>query len=305
MARHRSPSGAPLETRPGATPDASAVAGGHRLPAPPSSTWRARVTVTAAAGGALVAAGQTAATAFGLSPDPTQAAEDAAVARIAASAMLPVTDVGGADPTAPAVTNAIGGEQLTADGSLPSLDDTAKVDVANLTKAARLGTEAAKEENTARSAMAQGAPQAVVHDDTTYVLPTRGMFTSGFGGRWGVTHYGIDLAAPIGTPIYALTDGVVEKAGPASGFGMWVVLRHTDGTASVYGHINRSLVEVGRKVRAGDEIAEVGNRGQSTGPHLHFEVWEQDGTKTNPLPWLLQRGINVTGPAAAEAANAA
>jgi murein DD-endopeptidase MepM/ murein hydrolase activator NlpD len=279
--------------------------GGHRLPAPPSSTWSARVTVTAAAGGALVAAGQTVASAFGLTPDPGQAAHDAAVARIAASAMLPVSDVSAADPMAPAVTSAIGGEQLTADGSLPSLADTAKVDVAALTKAARLGTEAAKEKNTAKSAMAQGAPQAVVYDGTTYVLPTRGMFTSGFGGRWGVTHYGIDLAAPIGTPIYALTDGVVEKSGPASGFGMWVVLRHTDGTSSVYGHINSALVEVGQKVKAGDQIAEVGNRGQSTGPHLHFEVWEPDGTKANPLPWLLERGINVTGPAVAEAENAA
>ena len=245
------------------------------------------------------------ASAFGLTAVPAQAAEDAAYARLAASAMLPVSDVSGSDPTAPAVTNAIGGEQLTADGTLPSLGDHAKVDVANLTKAARLGSEAEKEQGTAKSAMAQGAPQAVVYDGTTYVLPTRGMFTSGFGGRWGVTHYGIDLAAPIGTPIYALTDGVVEKAGPASGFGMWVVLRHTDGTASVYGHINRALVEVGQKVKAGDQIAEVGNRGQSTGPHLHLEVWEQDGTKTNPLPWLLQRGINVTGPAVAEAERAA
>ena len=305
MARHRSPSGAPSETRPGAAPDAPAVAGGRRLPAPPPSTWCARVTVTAAAGGALVAAGQTLASAFGLSADPAQATEDVDYSRAAASAMLPVGDAGGTDPTAPAVTNAIGGEQLTADGSLPSLDDHAKVDVANLAKGARLGTRAAEEQSTTRSAMAQGAPQAVVYDDTTYVLPTRGQFTSGFGGRWGVTHYGIDLAAPIGTPIYALTDGVVERAGPASGFGMWVVLRHTDGTASVYGHINRALVEVGQKVKAGDEIAEVGNRGQSTGPHLHLEVWEQDGTKTNPLPWLLQRGINVTGPALAEAENAA
>ncbi|TCK20416.1 M23 family metallopeptidase [Pseudonocardia endophytica] len=304
MARHRSPSGAPLDSRHGATPDAPA-AGGHRLPAPPPSTRCARITVTAAAGGALVAAGQTFASAFGLTPDPARAAEDAAVARLAASAMLPVNDVSTADPTAPAVTNAIGGEQLTADGSLPTLADTAKVDVANLAKAARLGTEAAKDEGTAKSAMAQGAPQAVVYDGTTYVLPTRGTFTSGFGGRWGVTHYGIDLAAPIGTPIYALTDGVVEKSGPASGFGMWVVLRHTDGTASVYGHVNRSFVEVGQKIKAGDQIAEVGNRGQSTGPHLHLEVWEQDGTKTNPLPWLLQRGINVTGPALAEAEKAA
>ena len=305
MARHRSPSGAIPESRPGAVPHAPAVAGGPRLPAPPSSTWRARVTVTAAAGGALVAAGQTMASAFGLTAGSAEAAEDAAYARLAASAMLPVSDGGPADATAQAASTTIGGQQLGPDGSLPSLDDHSKVDVANLTKAARLSSEAAKQETAAQKAMAQGAPQAVVFDGATFVLPTRGQFTSGFGGRWGVTHYGIDLAAPIGTPIYALTDGVVEKAGPASGFGMWVVLRHPDGTSSVYGHINRAFVQVGQKVSAGDEIAEVGNRGQSTGPHLHLEVWQPDGTKVNPLPWLLERGINVTGPAVAEAENAA
>ncbi|MBW0105773.1 M23 family metallopeptidase [Pseudonocardia sp. KRD-291] len=222
-------------------------------------------------------------------------------ARIAASAMLPVSEMRTGDPTAPAVTSAIGGEQLSSTGSVPSLDPGAEVDVANLTKAARLGEEAAKVDEEKDAALAKGAPQAVVYDGIPYTLPTRGQFTSGFGGRWGVTHYGIDLAAPIGTPIYALTDGVVEKAGPASGFGMWVVLKHTDGTSSVYGHINRALVEVGQEVKAGDEIAEVGNRGQSTGPHLHLEVWEPDGSKVNPLPWLSERGINVTGPAKAEA----
>lgn len=245
-----------------------------------------------------MAAGQTAASAFGLSAAPTT--EDA-YAKLAASAMLPVVEAGTGDPTAPAVTTAIGGEQLSSTGATPSLDPGAEVDVANLTKAARLGEKSAKEQGVKEAALANGAPQAVIYDGTTYTLPTRGEFTSGFGGRWGVTHYGIDLAAPIGTPIYALADGVVEKAGPASGFGMWVVLRHTDGTSSVYGHINRSVVEAGQQVKAGEQIAEVGNKGQSTGPHLHLEVWEQDGTKTNPLPWLAERGINVTGPARSEA----
>ncbi|MDN5919341.1 MAG: M23 family metallopeptidase [Pseudonocardia sp.] len=271
---------------------------GSRLPAPPTRPICARATVVAAAGGALVAAGQTVASAFGMSAAPT--AEES-YARIAASAMLPVSETRTGDPTAPAVTSAIGGEQLSSTGSVSSLDPGAEVDVANLTKAARLDEKAAEEDEAKGAALAHGAPQAVVYDGTTYALPTRGQLTSGFGGRWGVTHYGIDLAAPIGTPIYALADGVVDKAGPASGFGMWVVLKHTDGTSSVYGHINRALVEAGQEVKAGDEIAEVGNRGQSTGPHLHLEVWEQDGSKTNPLPWLSERGINVTGPAKAEA----
>ncbi len=298
MARHRSPSGARPESRPVTSPGVPVTAEGSRLPAPPARPLCARATVVAAAGGALVAAGQTVATAFGMSAAPT--AEES-YAKLAASAMLPVSEARAGDPTAPADTTAIGGEQLSSTGAVSSLDPGARVDIANLTKAARLGTRAAKENETTNAALAHGAPQAVVYEGTTYALPTRGLFTSGFGGRWGVTHYGIDLAAPIGTPVYALTDGVVEKAGPASGFGMWVVLRHTDGTSSVYGHINQALVEVGQKVRAGDEIAEVGNRGQSTGPHLHLEVWEQDGTKTNPLPWLTERGIDVTGPAKAEA----
>ncbi|MGH3991234.1 MAG: M23 family metallopeptidase, partial [Pseudonocardiaceae bacterium] len=118
-------------------------------------------------------------------------------------------------------------------------------------------------------------------------------FTSGYGARWGTTHWGIDIANSIGTPILAAADGVVEEAGPASGFGMLVRILHADGTTTLYGHINRALVEQGEQVRAGDEIAEMGNRGQSTGPHLHFEVWNADGEKINPLTWLHQHGLDL------------
>ncbi|MEQ3550638.1 M23 family metallopeptidase [Pseudonocardia nematodicida] len=253
------------------------------------------MTVAAAAGGALVAAGQTVAGALGVpglgGALPTVEDDYAA---LAASAMLPVATETRADTTAPAVTSAIGGEQLAQPASLPDLDQTAEVDVASITKAARLGEEAAKVERAISTAMSHGAPQAVLYNDEALVMPTEGRFTSGFGARWGVQHQGIDLAAPIGTPIFALTDGKVVKSGAASGFGMWVVLEHPDGTSTVYGHINRSFVEVGQQVKAGDEIAEVGNRGQSTGPHLHFEVWTADGTKTNPLPYLAERGLDLT-----------
>lgn len=126
-----------------------------------------------------------------------------------------------------------------------------------------------------------------------FVLPAEGRFTSGYGARWGTTHWGIDIANSIGTPIVAAADGVVEEAGPASGFGMWVRILHADGTTTVYGHINRALVEEGEQVRAGDEIAEMGNRGHSTGPHLHFEVWNGDGEKINPLSWLHKHGVEL------------
>ena len=125
-----------------------------------------------------------------------------------------------------------------------------------------------------------------------FVLPTKGTFTSGYGSRWGVFHFGIDIANSIGTPILAAADGVVTESGPASGFGLWVRVLHTDGTTTVYGHINRSLVAAGQKVRAGQKIAEMGNRGHSTGPHLHFEVWNAAGQKINPLKWLRDRGVD-------------
>jgi murein DD-endopeptidase MepM/ murein hydrolase activator NlpD len=105
-------------------------------------------------------------------------------------------------------------------------------------------------------------------------------------------HWGIDIANRIGTPIVSAADGVVVEAGPASGFGLWVRVRHTDGTITVYGHVDRILVRQGQAVKAGQQIATMGNRGQSTGPHLHFEVWS-GGAKINPLPWLRSKGVQI------------
>ncbi len=126
-----------------------------------------------------------------------------------------------------------------------------------------------------------------------YVLPAKGIFTSNFGYRWGVLHAGIDLANSIGTPIYAVSDGVVIDAGPTAGYGMWVKLRHADGTVTLYGHVNTTLVSVGQRVMAGDQIATIGNRGFSTGPHLHFEVLLGGTERIDPVPWLAKRGILV------------
>ncbi|PXX52237.1 peptidase M23-like protein [Nocardia tenerifensis] len=122
---------------------------------------------------------------------------------------------------------------------------------------------------------------------------TSGTFTSGYGMRWGALHAGVDIAAPIGTPIVAVEDGTVISAGPASGFGMWVRLLGDDGTVTVYGHINTALVSVGQHVLAGDQIATVGDRGESTGPHCHFEVWLNGTERVDPLPWLATRGISL------------
>lgn len=132
--------------------------------------------------------------------------------------------------------------------------------------------------------------------------PTRDgttMMTSPFGQRWGTMHQGVDFAGPIGTPIYAALDGTVVKAGPAQGFGMWIVLDSiVDGkpVSTVYGHMypNGVLVKEGQQVKVGDHIADIGNAGGSTGPHLHFEYWEggrlQGGTAIDPMSKLGQAG---------------
>ncbi|MBB4964719.1 M23 family metallopeptidase [Saccharothrix violaceirubra] len=125
------------------------------------------------------------------------------------------------------------------------------------------------------------------------VKPAQGTFTSGFGGRWGTTHYGVDIANSIGTPILSAMEGTVVEAGPASGFGLWVRVQHADGTITVYGHVNEILVAQGQHVAAGAQIATMGNRGQSTGPHLHFEVWAGGSQKIDPVGWLAERGISL------------
>jgi murein DD-endopeptidase MepM/ murein hydrolase activator NlpD len=131
-----------------------------------------------------------------------------------------------------------------------------------------------------------------------YVSPTSGRVSSCYGARWGVTHYGVDIAAPIGTPIYAATSGVVRRAGAATGFGQAVYILGDDGAVTVYGHVNRYFVYAGERVSVGEQIAEVGNRGQSTGPHLHFEVHtggQMYRNQINPVPWLNARGVYLGG----------
>jgi murein DD-endopeptidase MepM/ murein hydrolase activator NlpD len=125
-----------------------------------------------------------------------------------------------------------------------------------------------------------------------FVMYTKGVFTSGFGYRWGVLHAGIDIANAIGTPIYAVADGVVIDAGPTAGYGAWVKIRHADGTVTLYGHVNTWLVSKGDRVLAGDQIATIGNRGNSTGPHCHFEVLVNGTNRIDPVPWLAQRGLS-------------
>lgn len=123
------------------------------------------------------------------------------------------------------------------------------------------------------------------------VRPTTGTFTSGYGPRWGTMHNGIDIANSIGTPIYAVMDGTVINSGPASGYGQWIRIKHDDGSMSVYGHMETLNVSVGQRVSAGQHIAGMGNRGFSTGSHLHFEIHPAGSGPVDPVTWFAKHGI--------------
>lgn len=122
-----------------------------------------------------------------------------------------------------------------------------------------------------------------------WVVPVDGQCTSGFGYRNGELHGGLDIAAPIGATIVAAHAGTVIDAGPARGYGLWVRIRHPNGTVTTYGHNHRNLVEVGETVQAGQPIAKVGSRGNSTGPHVHFEI-HVDGEAVAPARFYEENG---------------
>ena len=130
-------------------------------------------------------------------------------------------------------------------------------------------------------------------DGRTVVTPATGTFTSGYGERWGAMHRGIDIANSLGSPIYAAMDGTVINAGPAQGFGNWVVIKPDGGEVSVYGHMTHYNVAVGQRVRAGEQIAQIGSEGQSTGPHLHFEIKPDGVSQVDPVGWFAQQGIRI------------
>jgi murein DD-endopeptidase MepM/ murein hydrolase activator NlpD len=116
----------------------------------------------------------------------------------------------------------------------------------------------------------------------SFQTPTRGYISSRFGPRWGTIHRGLDIAAPTGTPIVASDSGKVTYAGYNSGgYGYMVKISHGNGFETLYAHCSQLYVNVGDVVSAGDTIGAVGSTGNSTGPHLHFEVI-QNGTKVNP-----------------------
>jgi hypothetical protein len=245
------------------------VTGGNAAPVPPAG----KGVLVAFTAGAVIAAGESIVTRIGPElPAPAVAA-----------ALAPVATIGLGIPAG------VGGDRPLPLAAGP--DARSAIDVGNLVKAVEIAEELARRQTLLDAALAGGASQAALFGDRAFVQPVVGRVTSQAGPRWGRQHEGLDVANRIGTPIFAVAGGVVVESGPASGFGLWVVVEHADGTRSVYGHINRTFVEVGQEVSAGERIAEVGNRGFSTGPHLHLEIVDTSGEKLDPTDWLRDRGI--------------
>ncbi|KTT75370.1 M23 family metallopeptidase [Sphingomonas endophytica] len=130
-------------------------------------------------------------------------------------------------------------------------------------------------------------PLGQVERRGTMGMPVAGRVTSTFGMRMHPLlgfmrmHKGTDIGAPYGSPIYAAMDGVVQMAGRSGGYGNFVKLAHAGGLATGYGHMSRFAVRAGMRVQRGQVIGYVGSTGISTGPHLHWEVW-QNGRPVNP-----------------------
>lgn len=241
----------------------ASTGGAHRLHGP-SSAVSSRAAVIAVAAGAAVSAGSIASSA--------SAVVDGNVRLLA-----------NAEPTTQAVSSdAAASYELQIAPSAPS---TPTINVADTQ--ARLAHQVAH----AAELALERAEADEISRRPAVSLPARGTFTSGFGPRWGTFHWGIDIANSVGTTIAAAQDGEVIDAGPAQGFGNWVRIKSDDGTITVYGHMETLEVEVGQRVVSGQRIAGMGNRGFSTGPHLHFEVWTDGGqNRIDPRTWLAEYG---------------
>lgn len=234
----------------------------HRLPTP-SPAARGRVVVAAVAMGALAAAGA------GLAGQEGHATAEGGSGG---------GDTGGG-PDAKAAMGMGGDAPASPEVLLMATNKDPSVEVAKLTE-----SKHAMDKREAAEAEAR-RPK--------FVVPAQGRLSSGYGGRWGAFHHGIDIANAPYTPIVAAADGVIVEAGPAQGFGLWVRERLSDGTILVYGHMHDYSVRVGQHVQAGDQLARMGERGESTGYHLHFGVWNPSGKKINPLPWLHEHGVSL------------
>ena len=157
---------------------------------------------------------------------------------------------------------------------------------------AKLKTYAFDQEELSHRLMEFFEDQKTLLAATPSIWPTKGWLTSNFGYRKSpftgkkTMHSGLDIANKSGTLIVAPADGIVSYSDVKSGFGKVLVIDHGYGYSTFYGHCSKLKKKVGEKVKRGDDIALVGNTGNSTGPHLHYEV-RVSGVATDPMKYIL------------------
>jgi muramidase (phage lysozyme) len=137
--------------------------------------------------------------------------------------------------------------------------------------------------NVGFSVNAQGSPQIT---GLRHPLAAGYTLTSGYGWRWGRLHAGVDYAIPVGTPVYAATSGLIDYIGyDGDGYGNFMDIKSPEGVITRYAHLDQVKASQGQQVTVGQQIADSGNTGSSTGPHLHFEI-RINGQALDPLAYL-------------------
>ncbi|MFD7706157.1 M23 family metallopeptidase [Streptomyces sp. NPDC059785] len=172
---------------------------------------------------------------------------------------------------------------------------------------AKLGEARSRLQGQADASVAAGSCRGAVRLDQSerdvpapWVTPVEEFeLSAGFGSggeRWAHRHTGQDFAVPIGTPVRAVGAGSVARVSCGGPFGIEVVVRHPDGYYTHYAHLAAVTVDQGERVEAGQWLGQSGTSGNSTGPHLHFEVrlTPDSGSAVDPVPWLAERGVKLS-----------
>ncbi|MFF5156485.1 M23 family metallopeptidase [Streptomyces sp. NPDC000348] len=171
-------------------------------------------------------------------------------------------------------------------------------------KAAKAQAAKAAEVKAAKAAQAKKAAQAAAKKKASWIDPVKSYRLSASfaqnGGMWASKHSGQDYAVPTGTPVMAAHGGTVVKAGgngagDGPAYGNAIVIRHGNGTYSQYAHLSQVHVKPGQIVKTGQRIALSGNTGNSSGPHLHFEIRTTPnyGSAVDPVKFLRAQGVTV------------
>jgi murein DD-endopeptidase MepM/ murein hydrolase activator NlpD len=220
-----------------------------------------------------------------------------------AAAALVVTATGATVAESAPLTLDLSGQQTAVARTEQASDEAVGSDIAARRQAsgmqsAALQGRAEAQQRAARSAQRKAAEAAAARakaerEGKRWVQPIRsGRLTSGYGPRWGKTHDGLDVGAPTGTPLYAMSKGTVIMSDNVFSFGNKVEIRYWDGTVSWYGHLSRRDVRTGDTVMPGDRVGLVGNTGHSFGSHLHIEIHPTGGDNPiDPRPWLKAKGL--------------